>query len=194
VTVVSGLMWLLHFTAHGRRCRQSVSTSAYLAHHENRHLATAPVLAAVIGAVQLTFTADAVALMFHRPVPGRTAPAALADVRRAAATATWCCQARTSSGAPSMIALTCSGDGSVPHTWFRWHRMSRIVMPCAYCHLLYAPLTVNPIYTRRKIPPLGTAAKWSPGGLFINHISGFTRSETLAVGTTESSPQFHRQR
>ena len=32
------------------------------------------------------------------------------------------------------------------------------------------------------------------GGLFINHISGFTRSETPAVGTAESSPQFHRQR
>ena len=32
------------------------------------------------------------------------------------------------------------------------------------------------------------------GGLFINHISRFTRSETPAVGTAESSPQFHRQR
>ena len=31
-------------------------------------------------------------------------------------------------------------------------------------------------------------------GLSINHISGLTRSETLAVGTTESFPQFHRQR
>ena len=36
--------------------------------------------------------------------------------------------------------------------------------------------------------------KLVPGGLFINHISGFTRSETPAVGTAESSPQFHRQR
>lgn len=36
--------------------------------------------------------------------------------------------------------------------------------------------------------------QWGSGGLFINHISGFTRSETPAVGTAESSPQFHRQR
>ena len=33
-----------------------------------------------------------------------------------------------------------------------------------------------------------------PGGLFINRIFGFLCSETLAVGTTKSSPQFHRQR
>jgi hypothetical protein len=42
------------------------------------------------------------------------------------------CQARTSSSTPSAIALTCSGDSSVPYTWFRWWRMSRTVMPCAY--------------------------------------------------------------
>ena len=33
-----------------------------------------------------------------------------------------------------------------------------------------------------------------PGGLFIHRIFGFLCSETLAVGTTKSSPQFHRQR
>lgn len=33
-----------------------------------------------------------------------------------------------------------------------------------------------------------------PGGLFIHRIFGFLRYETLTVGTTESSPQFHRQR
>jgi hypothetical protein len=42
------------------------------------------------------------------------------------------CQARTSSSTPSVIALTCSGDSSVPYTWFRWCRMSRTDMPCAY--------------------------------------------------------------
>jgi len=34
----------------------------------------------------------------------------------------------------------------------------------------------------------------TPGGLFIHRIFGFLLSETLAVGTTKSSPQFHRQR
>ena len=34
----------------------------------------------------------------------------------------------------------------------------------------------------------------APGGLFIHRIFGFLRSETLVVGMTESSPQFHRQR
>jgi hypothetical protein len=34
----------------------------------------------------------------------------------------------------------------------------------------------------------------APWGLFIHRIFGFLRSETLAVGTTESFPQFHRQR
>ena len=38
-------------------------------------------------------------------------------------------------------------------------------------------------------PFAGTA-----GGLFIHRIFGFLRSETLADGRTESSPQFHRQR
>lgn len=37
-------------------------------------------------------------------------------------------------------------------------------------------------------------ASWIPGGLFIHRIFGFLRSETLAVGATESFPQFHRQR
>jgi hypothetical protein len=39
-----------------------------------------------------------------------------------------------------------------------------------------------------------TAGNGTPGGLFINRISGFTRSETLAVSATDSFPQFHRQR
>ena len=50
------------------------------------------------------------------------------------------------------------------------------------------------IPARRDRPAVGLHRQPVPGGLFIHRIFGFLRSETLAVGTTESFPQFHRQR
>ena len=41
---------------------------------------------------------------------------------------------------------------------------------------------------------IGDKGYQGSGGLFIHRIFGFLRSETLAVGATESFPQFHRQR
>jgi hypothetical protein len=60
-----------------------------------------------------------------------------------------------------------------------------------------APIVAPPHDTRivgRAISAATLEINHIAWGLFINHIFGFLFSKTLAVGTTESYPQFHRQR